>query len=189
MAGYLGLNTKYLVRNLALSPLVLPWAVEQNTFNWKPTEVPAAITALTESSDFGDGNTALGLKAFDKAQDVYDHYISPHQQDGGKVNPKLVPNEKRVEALVRILITVDEELEYLTGELDQDQFREHYKDHRAQTEERIRMLNEMPYFGLPDIPLDRLQAPNLGPLEFNGRKEHASEKWVRILSLLRYANG
>lgn len=46
----------------------------------------------------------------------------------------------------------------------------------------------MPYFGLPDIPLKRLQAPKLGPHEFNGRKEHACDKWTRILTLLQYAN-
>ncbi|KAI3400282.1 hypothetical protein diail_3663 [Diaporthe ilicicola] len=47
----------------------------------------------------------------------------------------------------------------------------------------------MSFFVLPDIPLERLQAPVLGPLDLNGRKEHVSEKWVRVLTLLRYANG
>lgn len=183
-----GYNTKYLLRNLALSPLVLPWAVEQNVFSWKPTEVPAAITMLSESRKFGNGVVDLDLKAFDKASDVYKEYLLKHEE-GGKVNPKLVPDEKRVEALARILITVDEDLETLGGELDLDKFRDYYKNHRPQVEERIRAIHDMPYFGLPDIPLDRLRAPKLGPLEFNGRKEHVCEKWVRILTLLRYASG
>lgn len=188
MAGYLGYNTKYLLRNLALSPLVLPWAVEQNLFGFKPTEVPAAITMLSESREFGNGDVDLHLKAFEKASDVYKEYVLPYEEDG-KVNIKSVPNEKRIEALTRMLITVDEELETLTEDLDYSAFREHYKDHRAQVEERIQVINDMPYFGLPDIPLDRLQPPELGPLEFNGKREHEFEKWVRILTLLRYANG
>lgn len=190
MAGYLGYNTKYLLRNLALSPLVLPWAVEQNVFSWKPTEVPAAITMLSESWKFGHGDVDLDLKAFNVASDVYKEYLLK-RKEGGKVNPKLVPNEKRVEALARILITVDEELEPLDGELglNVDKFRDYYKNHRPEVEERIRSIHEMPYFGLPDIPLDRLRAPKLGPLEFNGRKDHVCEKWVRILTLLRYASG
>lgn len=33
LTGYLGFLTKHLLRNLGLSPLVLPWAIEQDLFN------------------------------------------------------------------------------------------------------------------------------------------------------------
>lgn len=134
MAGYFGYNIKFLLRNLAMSPLVLPWAIEQHVFSWKQTEVPAAITMLSERKTFCKGDMDLRLTAFDSAGDLYQDYLSAHEE-GGKVKPKMVSNEKRVEALVRILITVDEELEILhpdTDPADRDQLQKYYKDHREQ---------------------------------------------------------
>ncbi|KAL1878658.1 hypothetical protein Daus18300_001933 [Diaporthe australafricana] len=189
LAGYLGFNNKFLLRSLALSPLVLRWAVEQNAFNWKPAEISAAISILSENEAHGDEDTKLDLRAFGNPKLINEEYVLPHQKGTNEADRKLVPTAKRVEALVRILITVREELDCLNGERDHDQFRECYNIHRATTEEYIREINDMPFFVLPDIPLDRLQAPALGPLGFKGRKEHVVEKWVRILTLLQYANG
>jgi hypothetical protein len=186
---YLGFDTKYLLRNLAVSPLVPPWAVGQNVFKFPPNETAAALTMLSEGEEFGDRDTKLDLKGFAEIDEI-SAYILPYQEENSSsVDPKEAPTEERTEALVRILSIVHREFKSLCRGIHSDEFRENLNNRRATTEDRIRRLYHMRYFGLPDIPLDRLRAPELGPLEFNGRKEHVVEKWVRILTLSRYAYG
>lgn len=47
----------------------------------------------------------------------------------------------------------------------------------------------MPYFYMPLVEWDYLVEPVIGPLDFDGKKESAVEKWLRLLYLLRYAAG
>ncbi|KAG8165065.1 hypothetical protein KVR01_005340 [Diaporthe batatas] len=172
-----------------MSSMVLQWAVEQTLFKFTPTEIGNALDMLPESEEFGNGDVQIGLQAFNDVDEITSTYITPYRDKTGAPDPKQIPFEKRVEALARILITVSEELNVLTDQYRSDEEGQaFYAQRKGPTEERIRSLNDMPYFGLPDIPFDRLQDPELGPLEFNGRKEHVCETWTRILTLLRYAN-
>lgn len=156
LTGYLGFLTKYLLRNLGLSPLVLPWAIEQDLFKFIPEEVSVALATISESEEFGDGDTKLDLSVFQGPDEIIRIYISPYEGEAGQAKPKQVPSDKRIEALVRILITVHEEMECLS---DQFQFEEEghafFNQRKGPTEARVRSLNDMPYFGLPDIHLKR----------------------------------
>lgn len=63
---------------------------------------------LSESEGFGDGDTKLDLLVFQGPDEITRTYISTYQDEAGQAKPKQVPSDKRIEALVRILITVHE---------------------------------------------------------------------------------
>lgn len=116
LTGYLGYLTKYSLRNLGLSPLVLPWVIEQNIFKFTPNEVSAALTILSESEEFDDRDTELDLFLCQGSDEITSTYISPYQDDAVQAKPKQVPGDERIEAFFRIFITLHEETESLSDQ-------------------------------------------------------------------------
>lgn len=198
MTGYLGLQSKFQLRNLAMSPIVLPYAVEQKACAFTQTEISSTLAQLAGPANAGDvdsddeqSEAASHLSPFTdffSLATLIEEYIAPNA--GADNDRKKIPPEKRVELLARILLTVDEGMMWLAAPKSyKADYSERTSNIWQETNDKVRVTEKMSYFHMPKIDCDRLVQPEFGPLDFDGKKEHNIEKWLRILYLLRYASG
>lgn len=146
MAGYLGLPSKYQLRCLAMSPFILPYAVEQKICSFTQTEIASAVTQLAELSkvpaDDNDSSDDDNPKPLEPFEDCFslatlsEEYIDAHE--GADTDRKQIPTDKRTELLARMLLTVDKALDLIESCDDVDESRrEHPRSWRQQTEPSV----------------------------------------------------